>query len=90
MNEDENVNKYLLRIEETVNAMKGLGKNINEASIVQKILRSFPKIFNPKISAIEELNDLKTLPIDQILGTLTAYEIRIGKDKYTTREASFK
>ena len=49
-----------------------------------------PDRFNPKVSAIEELNDLKTLPIDQLLGTLTAYEMRISKHKSTTREKSFK
>ena len=90
VNEDETVSKYFLRIEETVNAMKGLGKNIDEESLVQKILRSYPERFYPKVSTIEELSDLKTLPIDQLLGTLTTYEMRIGKDKYTTREASFK
>ena len=49
-----------------------------------------PERFNPKVSSIEELSDLKTLPIDQLLGILKAYEMRIGKEKYTTREASFK
>jgi hypothetical protein len=90
MKEDETVGKYFLRVEELVNAMKGLGEKIEEASLVQKILRSLPDRFNPKVSAIEELNDLKILPIDQLLGTLTAYEMRIGKDKPTSREASFK
>ena len=85
MNEDENFSKYFLRIEETVTAMKGLGEKIDEASLVQKILRSLSEIFNPKVSAIEELSDLKTLPIDQLLGILTSYEMRIGKDKSTTR-----
>ena len=28
--------------------------------------------------------------MDQLLGILTTYEMRIGKDKSTTREASFK
>jgi hypothetical protein len=45
---------------------------------------------NPKVFAIEELNDLKTLQLDQLLGILTAYEMRIIKDKPTSREASFK
>ena len=72
-----------------MNAMKGLGENFDEAFLVHKILRSLPKIFNPKVSTIEELSDLKTDPIDQLLGTLIAYEKRIGK-KSTTREASFK
>jgi hypothetical protein len=53
-------------------------------------LRSLPDRFNPKVSAIEELNDLKYLSFDQLLGTLTAYEMRIVKDKPTSREASFK
>jgi hypothetical protein len=35
-------------------------------------------------------NDLKTLEFDQLLGTLNAYEMRIVKDKPTSREASFK
>jgi hypothetical protein len=90
MNEDETVNKYFLRVEELVNAMKGLGETIEDAFLVQKILRSLPNRFNPKFSAIEELNDLKTLSIDQLLGTLTASEMRISKDKSTTREAYFK
>jgi hypothetical protein len=90
MKEDETVGKYFLRVEEMVNAMKALGETIEEPSLVQKILRSLPDRFNPKVSAIEELNDLKTLEFDQLLGTLTAYEMRIVKDKPTSREASFK
>jgi hypothetical protein len=90
MKEDETIGKYFLRIEEMVNAMKALGETIGEPSLVQKILRSLPDRFNPKVSAIEELNDLKTLQFDQLLGTLTAYEMRIIKDKPTSREASFK
>jgi hypothetical protein len=70
--------------------MKGLGEKFDDSLFVHKILRSLPDKFNPKVSAIEELNDLKTLSIDQLLGTLTAYEMRINKDKSSTGEASFK
>jgi hypothetical protein len=84
------VSKYFLRVEELVNAMKGLGEKFDESLLVQKILRSLPDKFNSKVSAIEELSDLKTLSIDQLLGTLTAYEMRINKDKSSTREAAFK
>jgi hypothetical protein len=90
MNEDKKVIKYFLSVEELVNAMKGLGEKIEESILVQKILRSLLDKFNPKVSAIEELNDLKTLSIDQIIGTLTTYEMKINKDKSITREASFK
>jgi hypothetical protein len=90
MKEDETIGKYFLRIEEMVNAMKALGETIGEPSLVQKILRSLPDRFNLKVSTIEELNNLKTLQFYQLLGTLTAYEMRIVKDKPTSREASFK
>jgi hypothetical protein len=90
MKEEETVGKYFLGVEEMVNAMKALGETIGESSLVQKILRSLLDRFNPNVSAIEELNDLKTLQLDQLLGTLTAYEMRIVKDKPTSRETSFK
>jgi hypothetical protein len=90
MKEDETIGKYFLRLEEVIHAMKGLGEKIEEVNLVQKILRSLPDRFNPKVSAIEDINDLKDLPINQILGTLSTYEMRIGKYKPTSREASFK
>jgi hypothetical protein len=85
MNEYETISKYFLRVEELVNAMKGLGEKLDDSLLVQKILRSLPDKFNPNVSAIEELNYLKTLSIDQLIGTLTAYEMRIIKDKSSTR-----
>jgi hypothetical protein len=90
MNEDETVSKYFLRVEDLVNSMKGLGEKIEDTLLVQKILRYLPDRFNQKVFAIEELNDLKILPIDQILGTLNAYEMRISKYKSITIEAYFK
>jgi hypothetical protein len=53
-------------------------------------LRSLPDRFNPKVSSIEEINDLKSLEFDQLLGMLTAYEMRIVKDNPTSIKASFK
>jgi hypothetical protein len=37
-----------------MNAIIGLGEEIEESIIVQKILRSLPMRFNPKISTLEE------------------------------------
>jgi hypothetical protein len=71
MNEDETINKYLLRFVELVISMKGLGEKIEDTFLVHNILRSLPNRFNTKVFAIEELNDIKTLSIDRILGTLT-------------------
>jgi hypothetical protein len=54
MKEDENIVAYFLRVDEIVNEIIGLGEEIEEFVIVQKVLRSLPMRFNPKISALEE------------------------------------
>ena len=70
--------------------MKALGEKTPESIIVQKILRSLPSKFNPKVSAIEETTDWETLNMNQLLGNLTAYEMRLPQKKPSTREATFK
>lgn len=90
MKDDETVRRYFLRVEKLENLMKGLSEKIDDRYLVRKILRSLPARFNPKVPAIEELDDLKSVTIDHLLGTLTMYEMRIIKDKSTTREESFK
>jgi hypothetical protein len=49
MKEDEDITAYFLRVDETVNVIIGLGEEIEESVIVQKVLRSLPMRFNPKI-----------------------------------------
>jgi hypothetical protein len=53
MKEDENIASYFLRVDETMNAIIGLGEEIEEFLIVQKVLRSLPIIFDPNISSLE-------------------------------------
>jgi hypothetical protein len=57
-----------------------LGEEINDSLIVQKVLRSLPMIFNPKISSLEERTDPAMLSMDELHGILTTYEMRTEKD----------
>ena len=61
-----------------VNSLRGLGENIEENTIVQKILRSLPDRFDSKVSAIEEMKGPDTLKMDELHGILVAYEMRKG------------
>jgi hypothetical protein len=61
MKEDEDIAAYFLRVDETVNEIIGLGEEIEESVIVQKVLRSLPMGFNPKISTLEERSDLNSI-----------------------------
>ena len=76
MKEDEDIATYLLWVDETVNAIIGLGEEIEESIIVQKVLRSLPMRFNPKISTLEERSDLNSIRMEELHGIFTAYEIR--------------
>lgn len=54
MKQKENITSFFKRIDEVVNTIKALGKKVNEQEVVQKILRSLPLRFNPKVSSIEK------------------------------------
>jgi hypothetical protein len=42
MNEEENITNYFLCVDEILNTIVGLGEEVNETIIVQKVLRSLP------------------------------------------------
>ena len=49
---------------------------------MRKVLRSLPKRFHAKITAIEESKDIDKIPLTQLVGNLQTYELgltRIGK-----------
>jgi hypothetical protein len=58
--------------------------------IVQKVLRSLPLIFDAKVYVIEYIKYIDSLTMDELHGILTIYEMRIGKENPSKKEASFK
>ena len=90
MSDDEDIEKLFLQVCETVKVMRGLDETINESTISQKVLISLPATFNPKLSAIEEISNIKTLTINEFIGSLIAYEMRITKGKSNTTEENNK
>ena len=90
MKEYEDITTYFLRIDEIVNAIIGLGEKIEEFVIVQKVLRSLPMRFNPKISTLEERSDLDSISMDEMHGIFTAYEMRTEQKNLDVKEVAFK
>jgi len=76
MHNHESIASFFLRINEIVNRMKNMGEEIKHTTIVDKILRSLTPKFESKVSVIKEKQDLQTLTIVQLHGTLTAFEMR--------------
>lgn len=90
MSEDETVEHYMVRVNGIVNTIRGLREQVKDAVVVKKILRSLPREYNAKVSAIEEAKNLNKISLDELHGTLTAYEMRMVETKHTEKEAAFK
>ena len=82
MEEDESFDKFYTKLKDIVNSAFNLGETIHEPKIVRKVLRSLPKRFHAKITAIEESKDIDKIPLSELVGNLQTYEVgltRIGK-----------
>ena len=82
MEEDESFDEFYAKLKAIVNLAFNLGETILEPKIVRKVLRSLPKRFHAKITAIEESKDIDKIPLTELVGNLQTYElglIRIGK-----------
>ncbi|KAH9697748.1 hypothetical protein KPL71_023737 [Citrus sinensis] len=64
-----------------VNTLGALGKTFSNSEKVKKIIRSLPKEWRPKRTAIEEAKDLNTLPLDDLIGSLISYEEDLAAEK---------
>ena len=58
-------------------AKLNLREKIEDAKLVRKVLRSLPKNFQSKATAIEESNDLDEIKIQKLVGSLQTYELRL-------------
>ena len=90
MKEEENISEYFERVDNIVNAVRGLGQEVSDNELVDKILRTLPMIYNSKVSTLEDWENLSTLTLDELYGILTAYELRIGHEIFPKDEATFK
>ena len=78
MDEKEDIATYFLRVGEVVNAIRGLGEDLDQSLVVQKVLRSLLLKYDAKVSAIEETRDLTKMTMDELHVSLVAYEMRTG------------
>ncbi|WKA06412.1 hypothetical protein VitviT2T_024311 [Vitis vinifera] len=60
-----------------VNELEALRKTYTEVEKVMKILRSLPKKWETKVTAIQEAKDLTKLSLEELIGSLMTYEIEL-------------
>ena len=70
MEEDKSFDEFYAKLKDIVNSAFNLGETIPESKIVRKVLRSLPKRFHSKITAIEESKDINKIPLTELVGNL--------------------
>ena len=70
MEEDESFDEFYVKLKDIVNSAFNFAETILEPKIVRKVLRSLPKRFHAKITAIEESNDIDKIPLTELVGNL--------------------
>lgn len=92
MEATEGVGAYIAKVQALVNQMKNCGEKVSDQSILEKILRTLPSKFDVIAVSIKETKDLERMKIEELQGSLEAYEQRInergkGKDQEQVLQA---
>jgi len=81
MKENEGVTEFISRVETVANQLGKNGEPLPANRVVEKILRSLTIDFDNIVCAIEESKDLSKLTVEELAGSLEAYEQRRRKTK---------
>nr|GEU49901.1 retrovirus-related Pol polyprotein from transposon TNT 1-94 [Tanacetum cinerariifolium] len=73
-----------------ITSLKELDESFLSRNHVRKFLRALPTKWHPKVTTIEESKDLSTLPLDELIDNLKAYEVVLEKDLETSRKKKEK
>ena len=70
MHENQTFSSFYFELSDIVNSSFNLEEPILDSKVVRKILRSLPKIFRPKVTAIKESIDINSMRVDELVGSI--------------------
>ncbi|GAU10402.1 hypothetical protein TSUD_421790, partial [Trifolium subterraneum] len=79
MKEDESVHDFDMNVMDFANSFDDLGEKMSDEKIVRKILRPLTKKFDMKVIAMEEAQDILTMRVDELIGSLQTYESSVNE-----------
>ncbi|KAI5348414.1 hypothetical protein L3X38_001301 [Prunus dulcis] len=89
MRDDETLSGYLTCLLELVNKMKGYGEDLSKGRLVQKLLISLTKEFDPVCYVIEQTKDIETIEVQEVLAALRGFAQRLDRHAESITEKAF-
>ncbi|XP_034207088.1 uncharacterized protein LOC117620936 [Prunus dulcis] len=89
MKDSESLSVYLARLFDILNHMKSYGEELSRERIVQKLLFSLPKSYDPICSVIEHSKDLEILEVQEVVASLKSFELRLDRHNENSTERAF-
>jgi len=87
MREGELVSDYFSRVLTVTNNLKRNGEKLDDVRIMEKVLRSMDSKFEHIVTVIEETKDLEAMTMEQLIGSLQAYEEKKKKKEDIVEQA---
>ena len=81
METTETIDVYINKVLALTNHLKSNGETHSKQRKVEKILRSLTPRFEHVVAAIEETNDISTMTVRLLSGSLRAHEQRMNDNK---------
>ncbi|KAA8539224.1 hypothetical protein F0562_025916 [Nyssa sinensis] len=88
MKAGEGVSEYFSRVLSVANKMRTHGEQMQDVTVVEKILRSLSEKFNYVVCSIEESKDIDQLSIDELQSSLIVHEQKF--QRHTGKEQALK
>jgi hypothetical protein len=83
MRPNESIDEVQKRFSHIVSHLGGLGKNLTNDEITNKILRCLDRSWQPKVTAISEARDLSEMTMSTLFGKLKEHEMELQRLKQT-------
>ena len=81
MHEEETISEFKARLHDIANEAIEIGENVFEEKLVWKALRFLLKRFAYKTTTIEEAKDVRNMRLEELMGSLETFEMRIEEEK---------
>ncbi|XP_016647074.1 PREDICTED: uncharacterized protein LOC107880314 [Prunus mume] len=89
MRDDETLSGYLTRLNDLINQMKTFGEILTNERLVQKVLISLSKPYDPICLVIENTKSLETVELQEVVTILKSQEQRFDLHTVDTIERAF-